>query len=228
MVLWYSIGRLDLFRQILSEKGTWLVILPHVGECCLFKGNFHRLDLCCNIHNSSLSLMHHEWHRCHMGHMIWVHASCDCNFEQGWHQLCMSNVGEIEVNLYYKDAIQVLPSLFPAPENALDFKLSPTCNRTRNAERTFTTPDTSYWWTVMQKHVSCEGSVLAPLNFHSDQTCLSKNMRVYGYPLVMSLANISCENPWEDAGHTCHPNSRHNNNRFVWCVQVIIFCMLGL
>lgn len=138
-----------------------------------------------------------------------MHASCDCNFEQGWHQLCMSNVGEIEVNLYYKDAIQVLPSLFPAPEKHwTSNSLQPVIGLgSRNGERIFTTPDTNHWWTGMQKHVSCEGSVLAPLNFHSDQTCLSNNMRVYGYPLVMSLANISCENRWEDTGHTCHPSN---------------------
>jgi hypothetical protein len=42
---------------------------------------------------------------------------------------------------------------------------------------------------------------IAPLNFYSDQTFLSNDGRVIGYPLVMSIANIACENWYLDEGH---------------------------
>jgi len=57
------------------------------------------------------------------------------------------------------------------------------------------------WLIDLQKHVGCEGSVVAPLMFYSDQTSLSNNMRVTGYPLVMSIVNISCEKRQADDGH---------------------------
>ena len=57
------------------------------------------------------------------------------------------------------------------------------------------------WLIDLQKHVGCEGSVVALLMFYSDQTSLSNNMRVSGYPVVMSIANISCEKRQSDDGH---------------------------
>jgi hypothetical protein len=45
----------------------------------------------------------------------------------------------------------------------------------------------------MQNYVNCEDAIIAPLIFYSDQTNLSSNMRVNGYPLIMTLANISNE-----------------------------------
>ena len=42
---------------------------------------------------------------------------------------------------------------------------------------------------------------MAGLIFYSDQTTLSNDRRVAGYPLVISLANIACENRSLPAGH---------------------------
>ncbi len=50
-------------------------------------------------------------------------------------------------------------------------------------------------------NTQCPGAVLAPLIFYSDQTSLSNDGRVTGYPLVMSIANIACENRYLDEGH---------------------------
>lgn len=52
----------------------------------------------------------------------------------------------------------------------------------------------------VQKVVDCDDSVIAPLIFYSDQTVLSGNMRVSGYPLVLTLGNISSEKRQEPEG----------------------------
>ena len=97
-----------------------------------------------------------------------------------------------------------MTSLFSAAENAEGFKVNATTNRSANGERIFTTPDTGYWWHEMEAFINtqyCEGAVIAPLMFYSDQTCLSNNMRIHGYPLVMTIGNVSLENRREDTGH---------------------------
>ena len=43
--------------------------------------------------------------------------------------------------------------------------------------------------------------MIAPLIFYSDQTSLSKDGKVNGHPLVLSIGNISCENRYLDEGH---------------------------
>ena len=43
--------------------------------------------------------------------------------------------------------------------------------------------------------------MIAPLILYSDETSLSKNCKVVGHPIVMSIANISCENRYLDEGH---------------------------
>jgi hypothetical protein len=50
-------------------------------------------------------------------------------------------------------------------------------------------------------NTQCPGVVVAPLIFYSDQTSLSNYGRVTRYPLVMSIANIACENQYLDEGH---------------------------
>jgi hypothetical protein len=50
-------------------------------------------------------------------------------------------------------------------------------------------------------NTQCPGVVVAPLIFYSDQTSLSNDGRMTGYPLVMSIANIACENRHLDEGH---------------------------
>ncbi|KAG0595978.1 hypothetical protein M758_UG213700 [Ceratodon purpureus] len=121
----------------------------------------------------------------------------------GWTKYTFADVTTGDADLYYKDPIQVLTSLFSAPENGEDFKVGPTCNRTESGERIFTTPDTGYWWSQMQEYINveCDGATIAPLIFYSDQTCLSNNMRIHGYPLVMTTANISIANRREEMDH---------------------------
>jgi hypothetical protein len=48
--------------------------------------------------------------------------------------------------------------------------------------------------------------VIAKLIFYNDQTFLSNDGRVIGYPLVMSIANIACENWYSDEGHVLLAN----------------------
>lgn len=47
------------------------------------------------------------------------------------------------------------------------------------------------WWRFMQVHVSYRGSVIASLILYSDQTSLSNNGRVIGYPLIISVGNFA-------------------------------------
>jgi hypothetical protein len=50
-------------------------------------------------------------------------------------------------------------------------------------------------------NTQCPGAVVTPLIFYNDQTSLSNDGRVTGYPLVMSITNITCENQYLDEGH---------------------------
>jgi hypothetical protein len=53
----------------------------------------------------------------------------------------------------------------------------------------------------VQDHVKSSGSVVCGLIFYSDQTTLSNDRRVLGWPLIMSLANIAWETRGEADGH---------------------------
>ncbi len=50
-------------------------------------------------------------------------------------------------------------------------------------------------------NTQCPRAVIAPLIFYNNQTSLSNDGRVTGYPLAMSIANITCENQYLDEGH---------------------------
>ena len=100
-----------------------------------------------------------------------------------------------EIILYSKNPLNALSELFSTPSNANTFKLW------LNYTESYTTPDTRKWWIAMQDHVNSPGSVIAGLIFYSDQTTLSNDRRVSGWPLIMSLANIACESQGEDEGH---------------------------
>jgi hypothetical protein len=54
----------------------------------------------------------------------------------------------------------------------------------------------------MQKHINCEGEVIAPLIFYNNQTTLSSNGKVTRYPLMLSLGKIACEDIYLDAWAT--------------------------
>lgn len=97
--------------------------------------------------------------------------------------------------LYSKNPVIALLELFSTPSNAEGFKLWPNCTGSH------TTPDTGEWWSTMQDHVNTPGSVISGLIFYSDQTTLSNDRRVLGWPLIMSLANIAYEIRGEADGH---------------------------
>ena len=91
--------------------------------------------------------------------------------------------------------MEALTKLFSSPSNPGGFKL-----KSSNRD-TYTTPDTGEWWSTMEKHVKCKDSVIVGLIFYSDQTSLSNDRRVFGYPIYMSLANIPCEKLASSIGH---------------------------
>ena len=69
---------LHLETGSISSNSLWkrhMVGCPTTEECRLFKGNFHRLDLCCNIHHSWLSLMLPYGH---MSHHLYYPLSICC------------------------------------------------------------------------------------------------------------------------------------------------------
>lgn len=43
--------------------------------------------------------------------------------------------------------------------------------------------------------------VIAPLIIYSDQTSLSKDGKVSGHPIYLSLGNIACEQRYQPEGH---------------------------
>jgi hypothetical protein len=53
----------------------------------------------------------------------------------------------------------------------------------------------------MQKYIDCFGGIIAPSIFYSDVTSLSNNGKVTGYPLVLSLGNVTCELQSEEEDH---------------------------
>jgi hypothetical protein len=53
----------------------------------------------------------------------------------------------------------------------------------------------------MQQRINCKGEIIASLFFYNDQTTLSNNAKVVGYPIYMSISNIVCEDHNLDEGH---------------------------
>jgi len=53
----------------------------------------------------------------------------------------------------------------------------------------------------LQKLINTEGAIIAPLIFYSNQTSLSRDGKVSGHPLVLSIGNISCESRYLDERH---------------------------
>lgn len=103
------------------------------------------------------------------------------------------------VHMYYRDPVIALKTLFSSKLEGFDLGL----NELGEWNGVYSTPSTSEWWKFMRTYYNqvCPGSVIAPLIFYSDQTTLSNNSRVSGYPLVLTLANISCELRGEKSGH---------------------------
>ena len=54
---------------------------------------------------------------------------------------------------------------------------------------------------MIQVHINCEGGEVAPLIFYNDVTSLSKNTKVIGHLLVLSIVNIFYENKHFNDGH---------------------------
>jgi hypothetical protein len=144
---------------------------------------------------------------------VTVKSVSDCNnyedalhrYEDGWLEYKVKEeIGDpYPVCLYYKDPAIALSTLFSAPANGENFDLGPLSAMASSniAEPSYSIPSTCNWWKFMQGHIACEGAVIAPLIFYSDQTSLSNNGRVSGYPLVLSLGNIACELRAQAEGH---------------------------
>jgi hypothetical protein len=105
------------------------------------------------------------------------------------------------VHLYYKDPVVALTTLFSDTGNLEGFDLG--LNEDVELNGVYSTPSTGEWWKFMRNYYNriCQGSVVAPLILYSDQTTLSNNSRVSGYPLVLTLANVSCELRGEKSSH---------------------------
>lgn len=90
-------------------------------------------------------------------------------------------------------------TLFSNPANGEGFDFGPISSTPQPQE--YSVPSSGNWWRCMQNHIACPGAIIAPLIFYSDQTSLSNNGRVSGYPLVLSLGNIACEQRPQPEGH---------------------------
>ncbi|CAM6050719.1 unnamed protein product, partial [Sphagnum compactum] len=122
--------------------------------------------------------------------------------EDGWDQYLI-HVTEGDSGdrvMYHKDPLEALSSMFSSPSLKEDFQIAPSNGVHQGV---YSTPNTGLWWLQMQNLINtqCPGAVVAQLIFYSDQTSLSNDGRVTGYPLVMSIANIACENRYLDEGH---------------------------
>lgn len=125
------------------------------------------------------------------------YESTKCDFEDGWTRHVLNHKGNNleELVLHYKDPIEALTELFSSPSNLDGFKLKSA------STGTYSTPKTGEWWKAMEDHVNCKDSVIAGLILYSDQTSLSNDRRVLGYPIIMSLANIPVEKRASLEGH---------------------------
>lgn len=70
--------------------------------------------------------------------------------------------------------------------------------------------------------------VIAPLIIYSDQTSLSKDGKVSGHPIYLSLANIACEQRYLPDGHcllAILPNFSTQNLSSVQKLQAFQSCL---
>jgi hypothetical protein len=143
-----------------------------------------------------------------------VRSAADCNRyedgiyvkEDGWLEYgVIEKVGDpYPIHLYYKDPVVALCALFSTPTNGEGFDLGPKSSSSSSSttiKRSYSTPSSGDWWQFKQGYIGCLGGVIAPLILYTDQTSLSNNGRVSGYPLVLSLGNIVCELRPQEEGH---------------------------
>ncbi|GJP58138.1 hypothetical protein CLOP_g16649 [Closterium sp. NIES-67] len=89
-------------------------------------------------------------------------------------------------------------NLYSNPANAVDFIAHPQ-PLVAEADRVYRDPDSGTWWWFAQQDLP-EGASVVALIVYSDETNLSKDGSVTGWPVYVSLANISSGNRWKPHG----------------------------
>ncbi|GJP49781.1 hypothetical protein CLOM_g8952 [Closterium sp. NIES-68] len=89
-------------------------------------------------------------------------------------------------------------NLYSNPANAVDFIAHPQ-PLVAEADRVYRDPDSGTWWWFAQQDLP-EGASIVALIVYSDETNLSKDGSVTGWPVYVSLANISSGNRWKPHG----------------------------
>jgi hypothetical protein len=107
------------------------------------------------------------------------------------------------IRLLHRNPLHILESLFSSPKNQEGFALHSFVVE-EESERIYTSLQSGEWWREMDEDVEqvCSGGVVAPIILYLDQTSLSNNKRTQGWPVVMTIGNISCNMRTLPEGHS--------------------------
>ncbi|GAQ87356.1 hypothetical protein KFL_003470130 [Klebsormidium nitens] len=137
-------------------------------------------------------------------HQDWKAYWKELNPDDGWSSQVVSEPDDpCTLVFFLRDPVRLLVELFEAAENADGFALRPVLLYNDQAQRIYSTPQSADWWHSMQDHINkqCADAVIAAMILYSDATTLSNDRRTSGWPLVLSLANISFENRSKKPSH---------------------------
>jgi Plavaka transposase len=113
--------------------------------------------------------------------------------------------GEGEENdlwLYMRNPIEVLKELIWNNGDDGEFAYFFNPKYDDNGHRTYSTPQTADWWKEMDAILNFVGASVAALIIYSDQTTLSNDWRVSGWPVILTLANIALKKRRLLKGHS--------------------------
>ncbi|GJP48656.1 hypothetical protein CLOM_g7942 [Closterium sp. NIES-68] len=104
-----------------------------------------------------------------------------------------------DVNLYYRSSMSCVRGLYQNPANREGFVAKPV-ELPEGAKIIYKGPETGSWWRELQRKLPVGGSVAAVI-MYSDETTLTTDGGVCGWPVYISLGNISSGNRWRSHGH---------------------------
>ncbi|CAI5965654.1 unnamed protein product [Closterium sp. NIES-64] len=118
-------------------------------------------------------------------------------------QVELTKPGDLKpVILWWRSALTCVTSLYENAANAHGFVVRPPKNF-NPAKRIYKGPETGSWWReVLRKLPATDpGKAVAAVIIYSDETTLTTDGGLKGWPVYISLANIAPGNRWKPHGH---------------------------
>ncbi|CAI5965693.1 unnamed protein product [Closterium sp. NIES-65] len=117
-------------------------------------------------------------------------------------QVNLAKEGDLEpVIMWRRSALNCVASLYENVANADGFVVKPPPpNRDPEAKRIYKGPETGSWWREVLAELP-QGALVAAVIIYSDETTLTIDGGLKGWPVYISLANIASGNRWKSHGH---------------------------